>query len=141
MIWNKQWKKYANKLNKKVFQDTKHSDCQNLYQKNSNILSLNPILVNKLTLIGGRLKHADVPFNAKHQVILDKRHYICKRLKTCMEVIRMLAGYNVYQFSETNLGYQTVMAWLKTFYQTVFFVKNKINHLKCHVCQIFLKKD
>ena len=27
-----------------------------------------------------RLKHADVPFNSEHQITLDKRHYICKRI-------------------------------------------------------------
>ena len=43
--------------------------------RNSNILSVNPIFLNELVLLGGRLKHADFPFNSKHRIILGKRHY------------------------------------------------------------------
>ena len=41
----------------------------------------------------------------------------------------MLTGNNAYWFSKTKFGYQTVVAWLKTFYQTVFIVKDKTNNL------------
>ena len=82
-----------------------------LLPKNSNILSLNPIFLNELILVGGRLKHADVPFNSKYQFILDKRHYICKLIIENIHRSNMhLAGNNVYQFSETNFGYRTVAA-------------------------------
>ena len=42
-------------------------------QKNSKIISLNPV-VKDLVKLGGRIRHADVPENAKHQVILAKDH-------------------------------------------------------------------
>ena len=61
-------------------------------------------------------------------------------LKAFIEVIWMLAGNNVYQFSETNFGYQTVVAWLKTFYEIAFIVKDNINNLKRHLYPIFLNK-
>ena len=42
-------------------------------QKNSKIISLNPVFKD-LVKLGGRIHHADVPENAKHQVILAKDH-------------------------------------------------------------------
>ena len=60
--------------------------------KNSNILSLNPIFLNELILVGGTLKHADVPFNSKHQIILDKSHYICKLIIENIHRINMHVG-------------------------------------------------
>ena len=42
-------------------------------KQSSEIISLNPIFEDLIKL-GGRIRHADVPKNAKHQIILAKDH-------------------------------------------------------------------
>ena len=45
----------------------------------SKIISLNPFINESgLICVGGRLKHATIPENSKHQIILSKSHYLAE---------------------------------------------------------------
>ena len=45
--------------------------------KKSSIANLNPFLdLKKVIRVGGRLKHASIPYSAKHQIILPKKHHL-----------------------------------------------------------------
>ena len=48
--------------------------------RNSRLKSLTPILVDGVLRVGGRLKHARIPFDSKHQVIIPHQHPIAKLL-------------------------------------------------------------
>ena len=49
--------------------------------RNSPLKSLNPFIdENEILRIGGRLRNADISFDAKHQVILPKRHHVSRLL-------------------------------------------------------------
>ena len=49
-----------------------------LVSKDSKLLSLHPLLVDNIIRVGGRNKHANVPFNQKHQMIIHKNHPLSK---------------------------------------------------------------
>ena len=46
--------------------------------KGSNLRKLNPILVNGIPRIGGRLERSSLPFDAKHSITLPRSHHITK---------------------------------------------------------------
>lgn len=48
--------------------------------RSSRLKSLTPILVDGVLRIGGRLKHARIPYDSKHQVIIPHQHYIANLL-------------------------------------------------------------
>ena len=50
--------------------------CQARVRKSSCLWSLDPILVDGLLRIGGRLSLASTPFDAKHQIILPKNDHV-----------------------------------------------------------------
>ena len=51
--------------------------------RTSQISSLNPVLDERNILrVGGRIKHAPIPYDAKHQVILPRNHSIVKLILT-----------------------------------------------------------
>ena len=45
-------------------------------QKGSSIFGLDPVLVDGILTVGGRLHHASLPEDAKHQIILPKDHHV-----------------------------------------------------------------
>ena len=44
--------------------------------KHSKLLSLNPIVVDDLIRVGGRIGHLHLPFEQKHQILLTKEHFL-----------------------------------------------------------------
>ena len=46
------------------------------FAKNSSLLSFKPFMHESLIRVGGRIKHADFPFNIKHQIIIHHKHRI-----------------------------------------------------------------
>ena len=44
--------------------------------KNSSLLPFKPFMHDSLIRVGGRIKHADLPFNIKHQIITHHKHRI-----------------------------------------------------------------
>ena len=44
-------------------------------QNSSKITSLHPIFHNVLIKVGGRIRHANIPEESKHQIILSKYHH------------------------------------------------------------------
>ena len=49
-----------------------------LVSKDSKLLSLHPLLIDNIIRVGGRNKHANVPFKQKHQMIIHKNHPLSK---------------------------------------------------------------
>ena len=62
--------------------------------ENSAILPLRPILWKGLLRVGGRIKHAEVPFGTKHQVILSHTHPASKLLLYDIHLKNTHAGVN-----------------------------------------------
>jgi len=55
----------------------RHENVKKIFPRNSSILSLDPELSSDgLLKVGGRLRNANIPEQAKHQVILPKNHHI-----------------------------------------------------------------
>ena len=44
--------------------------------KNRKLIQLQPVLKNDLICVGGRLKHAQIPTESKHQVIIPSNHHL-----------------------------------------------------------------
>ena len=44
--------------------------------KNSSLLPFKPFMHESLIRVGGRIKHADLPFNTKHQIIIHHKDQI-----------------------------------------------------------------
>ena len=44
--------------------------------KNEKLIQLQPVLKNDLICAGGRLKHAQIPVESKHQVIIPSNHHL-----------------------------------------------------------------
>ena len=44
--------------------------------KHSMLLPLNPIVVDNLIRIGGRIGHSHLPFEQKYQILLKKEHFL-----------------------------------------------------------------
>ncbi|XP_068738639.1 uncharacterized protein [Montipora capricornis] len=61
-----------------VGNDTRETANQNNLKKNSSIYKLDPVLENGLLRVGGRLEHAPIENDAKHLIILPKRHHVTK---------------------------------------------------------------
>ncbi|XP_068738205.1 uncharacterized protein, partial [Montipora capricornis] len=61
-----------------VGNDTRETANQNNLKKNSSIYKLDPVLENGLLRVGGRLEHAPIENDAKHPIILPKRHHVAK---------------------------------------------------------------
>ena len=63
---------------KHVQQERYRSEYLNLLQrkpiKNRKHIQLQPVLKNDLICVGGRLKHAQIPAESKHQVIIPSNH-------------------------------------------------------------------
>ena len=51
---------------------------RNNLKKNSSIYKLDPVLESGLLRVGGRLEHAPIENDAKHPIILPKRHHVTK---------------------------------------------------------------
>ncbi|XP_022801248.1 uncharacterized protein LOC111338948 [Stylophora pistillata] len=51
---------------------------RNNLKKNSTIYKLDPVLENGLLRVGGRLEHAPIENDAKHPIILPKKHHVTK---------------------------------------------------------------
>ena len=45
-------------------------------KRGSSIFGLDPILVDGILVVGGWLRHASLPEDAKHQIILPKNHHV-----------------------------------------------------------------
>ena len=45
-------------------------------QRGSSVFGLVPVLVDGILIVGGRLRHASLPEDAKHQIILPKDHHV-----------------------------------------------------------------
>ena len=45
-------------------------------KKSVNFIQLEPVLKNDLIYVGGRLKHAQIPAESKHQVIIPSNHHL-----------------------------------------------------------------
>ena len=61
-----------------VGNNTRETANQNNLKKNSSIYKLDPVLENGLLRVGGRLEHAPIENDAKHPIILPKRHHVTK---------------------------------------------------------------
>ena len=44
--------------------------------KRSKLLPLNPIVVDNLIRVGGRIGQSYLPFKQKHQILLTKEHFL-----------------------------------------------------------------
>ena len=44
--------------------------------KHSKLLPLNPIVVDNLIRVGGRIGQSHLPFEQKHQILLTKEHFL-----------------------------------------------------------------
>ena len=53
---------------------------RNLRNMTSSLRKLNPILVNGILRVGGRLQHAPIDFETKHPVILPAHHFVTRLL-------------------------------------------------------------
>ena len=42
--------------------------------KNSSLLPFKPFMLEPLIRVGGHIKHVDLPFNIKHQIIIQHKH-------------------------------------------------------------------
>ena len=62
--------------------------------KHSSVLPLRPILWKGLLRVGGRIKHAEVPFETKHQIILSHKHPASKLILDNIHQRNMHAGVN-----------------------------------------------
>ena len=54
--------------------ELKYLQVSNVVPNQSKLLQLNPILDKSLIKVGGRLKHANIPNQSKHQIILLAKH-------------------------------------------------------------------
>ena len=54
------------------------NDTRETANRNSSIYKLDPVLENGLLRVGGRLEHAPIENDAKHPIILPKRHHVTK---------------------------------------------------------------
>ena len=65
---------------KHVQQERYRNEYLNLLQsktiKNRKLIQLQPVLKNDLICVGGRLKHAQIPAESKHQVIIPSNHHL-----------------------------------------------------------------
>ena len=61
-----------------VRKNTRGTANPNDLKKNSSIYKLDPVLENGLLRVGGRLEHAPIENDAKHPIILPKRHHVTK---------------------------------------------------------------
>ena len=62
----------------RVCKETEKKATKNLTKKNSSIYKLDPVLENGLLRVGGRLEHAPIENDAKHPIILPKKHHVTK---------------------------------------------------------------
>ena len=70
------FKKECDRLKEVNQQDS--SSRQNVVKKSSNIFKLEPMLTQGLIRVGGRLQRAPIDTDAKHPVILPKKHHVVK---------------------------------------------------------------
>ena len=61
-------------------EDYKDLQVNRALSRNSSLLPLQPVLVDKIVRVGGRLDKAPIPFEAKHQVILPPAHPLSRLL-------------------------------------------------------------
>ena len=48
----------------------------NCVKKSSSVFGLDPVLIDGILRVGGRLRRASLPQDAKHQIILPKNHHV-----------------------------------------------------------------
>tara|TARA_B110000881_G_scaffold213256_1_gene223991 strand:+ start:841 stop:1317 length:477 start_codon:yes stop_codon:yes gene_type:complete len=53
-----------------------YHDSKECVSATSNIANLDPKFVNGVLRVGGRLRNANIPLNAKHQMIIPKTHHV-----------------------------------------------------------------
>ena len=58
----------------------------------SNLISLKPIFKDGLIRVGGRISHANIPFNNKHQIILSPKHPISSLIISHIHHINLHVG-------------------------------------------------
>ena len=56
--------------------DTGSGSRPSCVKKSSSVFSLDPVLIDGVLRVGGRLRHALLPQDAKHQIILPKNHHV-----------------------------------------------------------------
>ena len=80
---------------KEVDQQTTSSR-QNVLKKSSNIFKLDPILTHGLIRVGGRLQRAPISTDARHPVILPKKHHVVKLL---IQYYHHVAGHSGLEYT------------------------------------------
>ena len=60
--------------------ELKYLQVSNVVPNQSKLLQLKPILDKSLIKVGGRLKHANIPNQSKHQIILLAKHQIISHI-------------------------------------------------------------
>ena len=66
---------------------------QGLRRLPSRLSKLNPILVNGIIRVGGRLQHAPLPFETKHPIVLPSNHYVTRLIVQHYHVINGHCGF------------------------------------------------
>ena len=91
--------------------------------KSSAIIALNPMLVNGLLVVGGRIKHANIPQDLKFPYILPSGHRLSDLI---------LAEYH----SNSHLGVEWVLGRLRSKFW-IPNARNKLKHIKnkCVTCK------
>lgn len=111
----------------KMIQNESYDKVKNVLRKNhslktirsNTLLSLSPFLDNDdIIRVGGRLKNADVPFEAKHQILLPARHpvtaLIIKNIhEKCMHGGAKLTEATLRQKSWVTQSQRTIKSVLK----------------------------
>ena len=67
----------------RISKETQETSNKNSVKKCSSIYKLDPVLQDGLVRVGGRLQHAQIDNDAKHPVILPRKHYVVKLIIDC----------------------------------------------------------
>ena len=81
--------------------NTQRKANRNNLKKNSSIYKLNPVLENGLLRVGGRLEHAQIENDAKHPIILPKKHYIARLI---IEYFHRASAHSGIQYTLSLIG-------------------------------------
>ena len=60
----------------------------------SSLISLKPIFIDDLIRVGGRIKHAEIPFDSEHQIILSPSHELSRILVYYYHITNFHCGKN-----------------------------------------------
>ena len=67
----------------RISKETQETSNKNSVKKCSSIYKLDPVLQDGLIRVGGRLQHAQIDNDAKHPVILPRKHHVVKLIIDC----------------------------------------------------------